>query len=495
MLTFSIVACKDEVEETDEPNIDDEFTGSIAGSPENNGAKPQEPPPIAVGDANAVIEIRTADDLKKIAQNGTYILMNDIDMTGVTFAPIGNYEYPFKGTLKSADGERFTISNVKVAVSEASVGPTKTYSYAYAGLFGATNGATVSNINVTNADISAVSTDEYCFVTSGIITGYAINTTVNNCSVSGKVYSKSKLFNSYAGGICGILEDGEITNCVSDAQIETADSKNRAVSGGIAALALLDSSVSHTVVRGSVKAVASNGVAYAAGLVGNTRKGSYTVCRSEADVYAETLEVNATEALQGAAYAGGIVGVSSAQNETDKTTFTRCYAIDKTVTAVGNDCAAYAGGIAAYIAYTDFTHCYTLCDVSLKATAKNSFASTGFGYISTTKGNSNADNYVADFYVKGCFSYGDLKVEHGKIDHMLLGTLYGYISDEASKTNIRLSFYNQNASYTLNGKENPSTLGKNGTAKVSLYFTEANISDFGWASSEWETVDGYLYAK
>lgn len=494
-VAFSLIACKDKPEDTDDPSIDDEFTGSIAGEPETETDTENAPPPIAEGDAAATVEIRTADDLKKIAQNGTYILMNDIDMSGVEFAPIGNYQYPFKGTFKSADGECYSIKNLKITVSEAAVGPTPTYTYVYAGLFGATKGATVSSINLENIEINAQSTDESCFVTAGMIAGYSINTTVSDCTVSGSAVSHSKLFNAYAGAITGILEGGNVSDCLADVALEAKESKNRAVCGGITGLALLSPSVSNCVVKGSVKAITNGGVAYAGGIVGNTRKAAYSVCRSEATVYAEALEVTSVEAAGSAAYAGGLVAVTSSVSETDKTAFTRCYAIDKTVSAVGNDSAAYAGGIAGYIAYTDFTHCYSMCDVSLNARAKVSYAASGFGYISTSAGDSSAADYVADFSIKGCFAYGDLTVEHGKISHMLLGTFYAHIASEGSKASIKASYYNLDATYSLNGKTNPITLSKNGSSRSAIYFTESDISSFGWNTSEWETVNGYLYAK
>ena len=496
MIISMLSACKDDADpnDNDDPGTDEDFTGSISGS---EGVEPPAPtpPPIAEGDPNAVIEISTPDQLKAIAQNGTYILKNDIDMSGTEFSPIGNYAYPFKGTLKSADGECYSIKNLKITVTEAAAGPSPTSTYLYAGLFGATNGATVERVNITDADISASSSDEYCYVTAGSLAGYMINTSVRNCSLSGNVYAKSKLYNAYAGGFCGILEDGSISASSSITAVQTDDSKNRAVSGGIAGLALLSPEVSGCVIEGSVKAVSSYGISYAGGLVGNTRLASYTACRVNADIYAETVEFSSKEPKAGAAYAGGLVAVSSATNEKVKTSFTRCYSLDKTVTAVGNNCPAYAGGIAAYIAYTDMTHCYSMANVTLKGISRLSYASAGFGKISTVAGDSSAQDYVADFSIKGCFVYGSLTVEHSDLPYMLVGTLYAHITSEGSKASIRSSYYNQNASFTVNDTKDHKIITKNGTARTSSYFTLEHTADFGWNASEWETVGGYLYAK
>ena len=498
MLCTAFVACKDDPEDEDtDPGTDEDFTGSISNGQGNGGGNDNssETPPIAPGDPSAVIEISTPEQLKAIAQNGTYVLKNDIDMSGVEFSPIGNYAYPFKGTLKSEDGHVYSIKNLKISVTKASAGPSPTFVYAYCGLFGVTNGATVSNVNFEAADVSVNVTDEYCYATAGIISGYMINTTVIDCNASGKVYAKSKLYNAYAGGFCGILEDGSITSSESSGQIVTEDSRNRAVSGGITALALLSPEVSYCNVSGSVKATSSYGVAYAGGLVGNTRLASYTACRVDADIYAETVEASSKEPLVGAAYAGGLAALTSATDEKTMTSFTRCYVLDSSVRSVGNDSACYVGGIAGYLSFTTFTHCYSLADVSLKGNAKLSYASPGFAKISTSAGDASAKDYVPDFEIRGCFAYGDMSIDHSNLPYLFIGTFYALITNEGSKVSVKNSYYNQNASVTVNESTSVPTLQKNGTARLSDAFTEAHISHFGWSAAEWETVDGYLYAK
>ena len=55
--------------------------------------------------------ITTADELQLISGDldGTYRLENDIDLSGVSWTPIGTTNVPFDGTL---DGNGFTISNL-----------------------------------------------------------------------------------------------------------------------------------------------------------------------------------------------------------------------------------------------------------------------------------------------------------------------------------------------------------------------------------------------
>ena len=490
ILTFA--ACKDDEPTTDEPSTDDEFTGSILEdvTPEET---PTAPPLIAAGDPEATVEIRTAADLMAITQKGTFILMNDIDMTGVDFKPIGNYQYPFMGTLKSAEGNVFSIKNLKFTVTDEAVGP-GVYYCVYAGLFGATNDATVTDIKLENVDITATSDEEYRFVTSGALAGYMINTTVNNVQVSGKIFSKSVFFNAYAAGICGILESGSITDSEANVTIETADSKNRAVSGGIAAYALENATVSGCSVLGSIRAASSYGVAYGAGIIANARHATLTNCQSSADVHAEVYQFKSSEPRGGASYAAGIVAVSGSDNEIYPSSYTRCYTLGGTVTSVGNDNAAYCAGIAAKISYSTFTHCYSKSNVVMKANSAISFAAGGFAKISNTA----LDGGVADFRIKGCFSYGSLTIEHKNPENAILGNFYAMLIEPNSGKNfITTCVFNQSASFTLNGQTIPAAMLKdNITPKLSQYFTLQHcVSTLGWVESEWETVNDHLIPK
>ena len=67
--------------------------------------------PIERPDAGA-IKIRTADDLSNVRNDmlGSYVLMNDIDMSELSssWKPIGDKDNPFKGKL---DGQGFSIKN------------------------------------------------------------------------------------------------------------------------------------------------------------------------------------------------------------------------------------------------------------------------------------------------------------------------------------------------------------------------------------------------
>lgn len=138
----------------------------------------------------------------------TIKLMNDIDLSGSYWTPVGNVnDYPtvtFKGTF---DGQNHVISNL-TASDDAAV-------YAAAGLFGSITG-TVKNVTLKNVNIRST---HY----AGAVVAYSSTNgaTVENCHVDGGTitsvpeYTGSAYDNGdKAGGIIGYyVTDDKVTNC------------------------------------------------------------------------------------------------------------------------------------------------------------------------------------------------------------------------------------------------------------------------------------------
>lgn len=167
--------------------------------------------------------IYTADQLQNLDMNGKYMLMGDIDMSGVNWTGIGSANSPFTGTF---DGNGHVISNLEVN----SAGD-------YAGFFNRVEGATITNVVMANSNVTA--TDRYvgsligysknstitnCSSYGAIVNGgkgvggligYGNNITVDNCSVTGSVTSQT----SYNGGFIGYLWNGNVTNCTSSTNV------------------------------------------------------------------------------------------------------------------------------------------------------------------------------------------------------------------------------------------------------------------------------------
>ena len=141
-------------------------------------------------------QIATPEQLVLLAQqtnNGTggdacYILTNDIDLEGnigFLWTPIGKDPYYFTGVF---DGNNHTIKNMHSNDKLKS------------GFFGGTKGAVIKNINFTDAQVST--SPDYSDLTNamaGTVAAHAINTSIYNCDVEGKVKTSAWC----CGGIIG----------------------------------------------------------------------------------------------------------------------------------------------------------------------------------------------------------------------------------------------------------------------------------------------------
>lgn len=144
--------------------------------------------------------IYNATDLQNIKNNlsANYKLANNIDLSGVSFVPISN----FNGTL---DGAGYTIKNIKI------------YSDADAGLFGFTPGGIIKNLKLTVKEVVASSTF------AGALVAYGEGTRINNVHIR-KVDNDSIIWaGESAGGLVGQIEQGTITNCSSNIDVSSSE--------------------------------------------------------------------------------------------------------------------------------------------------------------------------------------------------------------------------------------------------------------------------------
>ena len=147
---------------------------------------------------------------KEYFEGKTILLMNDIDLSGSYWTPVGNVTaYPtvtFKGTF---DGQNHIISNL--TASDNATG------YAAAGLFGSILG-TVKNVTLKDVNIRST---HY----AGAVVGYSSmhGAIIDNCHVDGGIITSvpESTGTSYdngdkAGGIIGYyVTDDKITNCTA----------------------------------------------------------------------------------------------------------------------------------------------------------------------------------------------------------------------------------------------------------------------------------------
>ena len=233
--------------------------------------------------------VQTAEQLDGMRDNlsAHYKLANTIDMSSVKkFTPIGYQGDKFKGSFTCDTNEdgtpKYAIKNLTVYIDAGEkyghkIGKADSYvDYAegknkwQAGLFGYTDGATLQNIAIINANVTNTvvgqngmnsdwsinpgqnSNDQ----STGILIGSAENTTVSGCSASGSVNSKSNgtggllgyivnctVTNSYCtanvtnsgywctGGLVGTVQDSSITSCFASGNVQGGPTE--ATTGGL----------------------------------------------------------------------------------------------------------------------------------------------------------------------------------------------------------------------------------------------------------------------
>ena len=183
------------------------------------GITPFFDPWIGDGTASNPFLIQTIDDLILLSENYMnfnsntryFRLTNSISFDNSTiWQPIGNFAHPFTGNF---DGGNNTISGLR-----------NTGAADYFGLFGRTHGAQISNLTLTNVDISV---REH----SGTLVGFAEETTINNVTVRGSL-SVQGLRN---GGVVGVLTNNStVNNSRFTGTVNSTSTPGTGVIGGIA---------------------------------------------------------------------------------------------------------------------------------------------------------------------------------------------------------------------------------------------------------------------
>ena len=211
----------------------------------------------------------------------------DIDLTGVTWEPIGySGSYYFAGNY---DGGGHSITN---AVSTGKVDPE---GYATAGIFGWVAFGSVANLHVKNANFVATGQNNYSYV--GGIAGVCYGSSIENCSVvNSSLESRRNNNNNCAGSIVGYSTGGTFEKCTAENnQVKT--------------------------------------MAYGGGFVGEVDDGYGVGNSTFTNCYvANCTVISETYDSQGTSFSGGFAG-----EITDSTlTLQNCYVYQATLSTVGN---------------------------------------------------------------------------------------------------------------------------------------------------------------
>lgn len=163
--------------------------------------------------------ITTAEDLEALASivntgsrlGGYYKQSADITLTNEHTAIGNSSNTSFRGVY---DGDNKVIKGLLINQPEAT----------YQGLFGRAKNATITNVIIENCDITA---KKYV----GGICGYAGETTISNCKVSGAIKTADGVEGMYHGGIAGYISDKPISSCVNTASVKGNNSKSQYYGG------------------------------------------------------------------------------------------------------------------------------------------------------------------------------------------------------------------------------------------------------------------------
>ena len=260
--------------------------------------------------------VNNQTDLNNIRNNlsDTYCLMADIDFdpngAGVStdasrsWIPIGTDSTPFTGKFY---GNGHKISGLKISKESACGGSHGgSCKNTNVGLFAATNGALISDLELENIDYSFEGNAN--IVRVGGITGQAAlekdtttikisNTTIKNVVVSGTISSAAiSATKVYVGGLSG--ETGDVQNSVSNVNIDLQSIPVKAYVGGI---------TGHT---GKNKKVINNGsISIKRTSSDPTHTGGICgYCEVENSINNGNIAVSGNLGLDGTTYSGGIIG-------------------------------------------------------------------------------------------------------------------------------------------------------------------------------------------
>ncbi|MCK9577692.1 MAG: hypothetical protein M0R51_17430, partial [Clostridia bacterium] len=227
-----------------------------------------------IAPVSALTHITDATGLQNMNLNlaEDYVLDNDIDLSGVTWTPVGTDADRFRGSL---NGNNYTISNLYVSPGS------------FRGLFSSSTSATISNIILENATVGNTSTSTF----SGVLCGFSGLDIIENC----KIYNSTVSGLIDIGGLIGYATETHIDGCYVNATVMVYQSYGGGIVGGITSFNE-SASISNCVFNGNIGMDSGIG-----GMIGRVLGGDGTVIISNSYVLGE---ITGDEAV------GGFVGVT-----------------------------------------------------------------------------------------------------------------------------------------------------------------------------------------
>lgn len=257
--------------------------------------KADAPRAVFYQDGGEFKKISFYDDLFLIGRyyplDGNYELVNDIDISGMGFEPIGSAGAPFTGVFR---GNGHKISGLSLDRVPAVGGD-------FRGLFGYVENAVISGVYVDGivAGVDGV----------GVLAGKCINSVIDGCGVGGAARGRSGV-----GGLVGRSVGSLISNSYSTARVDGSESAAGGLVGGAVGSFLTLSYSAGTV----------SGAGFVGGAVGHGGGGQAQNCYSVGSVVGDGI-------------VGGFAGAAA-----DGMRLSQCYS-SGVVTGVGIGAGGFAG--------------------------------------------------------------------------------------------------------------------------------------------------------
>lgn len=246
-------------------------------------------PAVHGEEAAEPIQIHTVEELLAIQNNpqGSYILMNDLDLAGIAWPAI-DFSGSFDGNGHALLNPELTQQGTQTAITYD--GNLKTYDTYFAGFFATLRNAEVKNLQLLNVrGLMDVGTPFFF----GGLAGFSEDSTITGCTVTGMLELRAfdRMF-----GIAGLVGYGSgiVRQCKVDVTLICTDtdatSRDEQFMGGIFATGYMDVSDCEIIIDGysSEYGYAHNGgitgmymrqpigVGYAGDLINNTITGKIT---------------------------------------------------------------------------------------------------------------------------------------------------------------------------------------------------------------------------
>lgn len=352
--------------------------------------------------------IYTAQDLNNIRNvnatsiGGQFILMNDIDLAGWDWIPIGytprmyttGYEFSlyFTGIL---DGNGYKIKNLHISFDINSVADSSGCS----GLFARLRGGTIKNLGIVGA-ISPVNVIPYI----GSFSGFADKSTIENCFFSGSIAATAGI----VGGLIGSLNECTISNSynASEISITLTSTTDMSVGGlvGKASKINLNSCSNSGKIQAIKISTSVSAHTYVGGIMGSGGHIAVKNCRNSGEVYADS--------TGGTAIAGGIA--ASLDSYDPESITTNCHNSGKVAATTKSYQFSYAAGIIAQNQIAPISHCSNQGDISASV--------TNSGHNGSGNAEAGGITQQGSTTIRQSFNTGTISSE---VNVTLTGTSYG----------------------------------------------------------------------